>query len=81
MEIIIIGIGVVLLAGLLWAVATGKFTFNSPGSASLTAWHDFQPKDKQDAVEVIIEQKAGKRWEEQHSGEGEDESEKNNEPQ
>ncbi|MBU1298395.1 MAG: hypothetical protein KKG06_12355 [Bacteroidetes bacterium] len=36
--------------------------------ASLTAFHDFQPKDKQEAIEIVIEQKAGKKWEEQESG-------------
>lgn len=39
------------------------------GIAHLTAFHDFQPKDKQEAIEVIVEQEAGKQWEEQESGE------------
>jgi hypothetical protein len=36
--------------------------------ASTTAFHDFQPKDKQEAIEYVIEEKAGKKMEEQESG-------------
>lgn len=41
--------------------------------ASITAFHDFQPKDKQEAIEIVIEEKAGKNWEQQESGKNEDE--------
>jgi hypothetical protein len=40
----------------------------SRGIASLTVFHDFQPRDKQDAIEIVMEQKAGKKLEEQESG-------------
>lgn len=40
------------------------------GIAHLTAFHDFQSKDKQSAIEVIVEQKAHKKTEEQESGQG-----------
>jgi hypothetical protein len=40
------------------------------GIATLTAFHDFQPKDKQHAIEIVMEQKAGKKLEEQESGQG-----------
>jgi hypothetical protein len=40
------------------------------GIATLTAFHDFQPRDKQEAIEVMIERKAGKQWESQKSGKG-----------
>jgi hypothetical protein len=40
------------------------------GMATLTVFHDFQPKDKQDAIEIVMEQKAGKKLEEQESGQG-----------
>ena len=40
------------------------------GIASLTAFHDLQAKDKQNAVEIIIEQQSQKKMEEQESGEG-----------
>jgi len=36
--------------------------------AFLTAFHDFQPKDKQEAIEYVMEEKAGKKMEEQESG-------------
>jgi hypothetical protein len=36
--------------------------------ASITAFHDFQPKDKQEAIEYVIEEKAGKKMEEQENG-------------
>jgi hypothetical protein len=38
--------------------------------ANLTAFHEFQTKDKQEAIEVTIEQKAGKLWKSQESGDG-----------
>ncbi|TAK60974.1 MAG: hypothetical protein EPO24_06175 [Bacteroidetes bacterium] len=41
------------------------------GIATLTAFHDFQTKDKQDAIEYVMEEQAGKKMEEQESGEGE----------
>jgi hypothetical protein len=37
---------------------------------SMTAFHDFQPKDKQEAIEYVMEAKAGKKIEEQERGEG-----------
>lgn len=42
------------------------------GIASLTAFHDFQPKDKQEAIVIVMEQKAGKKLEEQESGQDAD---------
>lgn len=39
------------------------------GAASLTAFHDLQPQDKQKAMEMVIELKAGKKMEEQDTGE------------
>ena len=42
----------------------------SHGIATLTAFHDFQPKDKQEAIEYVMEEKAGKKMEEQESGNG-----------
>jgi hypothetical protein len=40
------------------------------GIATLTAFHDFQTKDKQEAIEYVMEKKAVKKMEEQESGEG-----------
>ncbi|HSQ74410.1 MAG TPA: hypothetical protein VLT13_02565 [Bacteroidota bacterium] len=73
MDIILILIGIGILVILVWIVATGGLKSNGPGGAALTSMHDFSPRDKQEAIEIIMEQKAGKRWEEQHSGDGEDE--------
>ncbi len=42
------------------------------GIAHLTAFHDFQPKDKHEGIEVIVEQETGKQWEEHESGEEKD---------
>jgi len=55
-------VGLVVL--LIWFVTNVRFSNKGAGSAYLTALHDFSPKDKQQAYEIIIEQKAGKRLEE-----------------
>ncbi len=63
--IILAAVAVILI------VATAKRWISWKGShglASLTAFHDFQPKDKQHAIEIVMEQKAGKTMEEQESG-------------
>jgi hypothetical protein len=39
------------------------------GISYLTAFHDFQTKDKQEAIEYVMEEKAGKKMEEQESDE------------
>ncbi len=72
MDWIIGSVMVLALAGLLWMIITGRPSRgeSNGGIASLSAFHDFQPKDKQNAVEMIIEQKAGKRLEEQSTAEG-----------
>ena len=38
------------------------------GFAAMTAFHDFVPKDKQAAIEIVMEQKAGKSFQQQLSG-------------
>lgn len=60
------------LAGLFWMIIRGGPSRGerSGGIGSLSAFYDFQAKDKQNAVEMIIEQKAGKKLEEQSTGEG-----------
>jgi hypothetical protein len=42
------------------------------GMAGITAFHDFSPADKQRAIEIVVEKKAGKRWMEQESGKEKD---------
>lgn len=46
----------------------------SHGIATITAFHDFQPKDKQEAIEYVMEEKAGKKMEEQESGQDKNDS-------
>ncbi|MGA9119888.1 MAG: hypothetical protein WB699_11030 [Bacteroidota bacterium] len=52
----------ILAAGILfYVIVAGKMPEKGGGIAGLTAFHDMQPKDKQEAVEVIIDQNANKR--------------------
>jgi hypothetical protein len=63
--LVLCGVGVVLIVGVIMIVIKPKRWGNF---ASLTVYHDFQPKDKQEAVEIVMEKKAGKKIEEQESG-------------
>jgi len=76
MEILIIAAALVAALFLLvLGIATGWFSRQRRGAMGfLTAYHDFSPKDKQEAVEIVIEKKAGKKLFAQASGE-----DKNNE--
>jgi hypothetical protein len=63
----------VLVAFLIFATKRRWISWRgNHGIATLTAFHDFQPKDKQHAIEIVMEQKAGKKLEEQKSGQGKD---------
>lgn len=66
--ILLIALAVGLGALLVVAIARGWLRPGQGGITSLTAMHDFQPVDKQNATEIVIEQKAGKKWTEQESG-------------
>jgi hypothetical protein len=46
------------------------------GIAHLTAFHDFVPKDRQAAIEIMVEKKAHKKTEEQESGQDKNPGEK-----
>jgi len=70
--IVIWSILMVLAAALLFAIISGRMSGKGSSAASITVFHDFQPRDKQDAAEVVIEQHAGKKWDEQKSAEGTD---------
>jgi len=59
-----LGLGILLFV----AIALGWIPKNDGSGASITALHDLQPVDKQHATEIVIEQKAGKRWTAQESG-------------
>ena len=64
--VIVLAVIVVLLAGIISMIREPK---KGAGAASLTAFHDLQPQDKQKAMEMVMELKAGKKMEEQETGE------------
>ena len=66
--IILFSLGLVVLV--VWMSASGKFSDGGSSPMSITAMHDMLPRDKQEAIEIVIEAKAGKQWEEQESGDG-----------
>jgi hypothetical protein len=56
---------------LIWGIITMVINRRTIGNfASLTAYHDFQTKDKQEAVEIVMEKKARKKMEDQENGDG-----------
>ncbi len=71
LAIILFSVGLVVLV--VWMSASGKFSNGGSSAMGITAMHDMLPRDKQEAMEVVIEEKAGKKWEEQESGEGDKE--------
>ena len=64
--IVVLGVIALLLAGIVSMIREPK---KGAGAASLTAFHDLQPQDKQKAMEMVIELKAVKKMEEQETGE------------
>lgn len=59
----------VIIAALLVGIATIiQGPKHSSGFAALTAFHDFQPRDKQSAIETIMELKEEKKFKEVESG-------------
>ena len=66
-----LGIIVSLLAVIIYTIAhKDKKDLQRSGSfASMAAFHDFQAKDKQNAMETIIEHNAQKKMSEEESGE------------
>jgi hypothetical protein len=73
--LLFIGIIIFLLAGIIYAIRQKNIT-HSGSFASMAAFHDMQAKDKQNAMESVIEQQAQKKWEEQESGEQKESSPK-----
>jgi hypothetical protein len=67
--IIFIVIVLSLLAGIIYAIRQKNIKC-SGSFASMAAFHDMQGKDKQNAIETIIEKKAEKKWKEEESGSG-----------
>jgi len=75
--ILLIVVAIVIGAFLVFATKKHWVSWRGGGVTSFTAFHDFLPKDKQEAIEIVMEQKAGKKMEEQESGEKkEDDKEK-----
>lgn len=74
MELVIILFSVGLVVLVVWMAASGKLSGGGSSAMSITAMHDMLPRDKQEAIEIMIEEKAGKRWEEQETGEGNEEA-------
>jgi hypothetical protein len=74
METLFIVVGLIAATLLLLlGIATGWFSGKRKGAIGfLTAYHDFSPRDKQEAVEIVIEKKAGKKLFAQESGEDKD---------
>lgn len=70
--LIFFGIILSLIAVIIYAIANKnpKNLQRSGSFASMAAFHDFQAKDKQNAIESVIEQQSEKKWEEEESGEG-----------
>jgi hypothetical protein len=76
----LIGAGI-LVAFLVFATKKRWISWKGgSGIATLTVFHDFQPRDKQGAIEIVMEQKAGKKLEEQESGQGKNGKPKSQDP-
>jgi hypothetical protein len=63
--LVFIGVVVVLISGIVTAVMDKSRAKRSTGFGAMTAFHDMQSKEKQNAMETIIEKTAEKKWEEQ----------------
>jgi uncharacterized membrane-anchored protein YitT (DUF2179 family) len=64
-----IGIIVFLIAGIIYAIRQKNIQC-SGSFASMVVFHDMQSKEKQSAVEIIIEKQAQKKWEDDENGKG-----------
>ena len=62
-----------LVIAVIVTIAHGSMNHDSgAGPAVMTAFHDFAPADKQRAMEIVVEEKSGKKWMEQESGKTKD---------
>lgn len=59
-----------LTALVVLAISRKQFFTRHSGIAHLTAFHDWSPKDKQEAIEIVLERNAGKKMEEISSEDG-----------
>jgi len=53
-------------------ISRGWFSAQRSSAGFLTGMHDLQPRDKQEAIDVIVGRKAGGEWMEQTAGQGKD---------
>ena len=67
--LLFIGIIVFLIAGIIYAIRQKNIQC-SGSFASMIVFHDMQSKEKQSAVEIIIEKQAQKKWEDDENGKG-----------
>ena len=67
--LLFIGIIVFLIAGIIYAIRQKNIQC-SGSFASMIVFHDTQSKEKQNAVEIIIEKQAQKKWEDDENGKG-----------
>ena len=63
--LMLVSVALLLFGGIVILVLRRKGIGNF---ASLTAYHDFQTKDKQEAVEIVMEKRAGKKMRSEGSG-------------
>ena len=59
LEAIIWAIIIAASALLFWGIVSGRLKSRGNGFAALTAFHDWQPEDKQKAIEIVIQRTAG----------------------
>jgi hypothetical protein len=67
-DILVWGLIICFAVMLVFGIVGDWFPHNGGNVASFTAFHDFQPKDKQQAIEVVMDQRAGKKQFEQTNG-------------
>jgi hypothetical protein len=67
--ILVAGMVATIIAIIVQGSLGGGSGASMPG---ITALHDLSPSDKQAAIEIVVEEKAGKKWMEQESGKGKD---------
>lgn len=72
MDVLVWVLLVALAVGVLYAIISGRMSGKGAGIASITAYHDMQPKDKQEAIEDVIDQHAGKSTTKQQNSRGTD---------
>jgi len=68
--LVVLGIIVSLLTVIIYTIAhKDKKDLQRSGSfASMAAFHDMQGRDKQNAIEIVVEKQAQKKWAAEESG-------------